>query len=171
MIETERLILRPHSIADFEALCAMNADPVTRKFVGGGVPIPREECWHRLMRYAGHWAFFGYGMFAIIEKDSGRFVGETGLADFHRGLGEAFDPFPEAGWMLSSTVFGKGYATEAVTAAHRWFEANRPEARTVCIIDPGNTASVKVAEKLGYRPFGETRYKDAPVTMYERLRG
>lgn len=51
-------------------------------------PISREEAWHRLMRYAGHWALLGYGNFAVIEKSSGQYVGETGLWDAHRGMGD-----------------------------------------------------------------------------------
>lgn len=170
MIETSRLILRPHVLADFEASYAMNSDPLTRKFVAGGKPIEREEAWHRLMRYAGHWSLLGYGLFAVFEKDTGRFIGEAGLADFHRGLGDRFDPYPEAAWMFAGIAHGKGYATEAASAAHRWLDDSRRQSRTVCIIDAANVASVRVADKLGYRPFGETTYKGDTVTMYERLR-
>ena len=62
----------------------MWADPEVTRYIGGR-PFGVEEVWTRLLRYAGHWALLGYGYWAVIEKSSGRFVGEAGLADFHRG--------------------------------------------------------------------------------------
>lgn len=168
MIETERLLLRPPALQDADAVFAMLTDPQVMRFVGG--PLTREEIWHRLLRYAGHWSLLGYGLFAIVEKAGGRLLGHTGLADFHRGLGDAFDPYPEAAWMTATVAHGRGIAAEAAGAAHGWFDANRPERRTVCIIDPANAASIRLAGKLGYRPFGEVAYKTATVTMFERLR-
>jgi RimJ/RimL family protein N-acetyltransferase len=84
-------------------------------------------------------------------------------------LGTHFDPFPEAAWVLAKAAHGKGYATEAVQAAHDWFFAQRAMSRTVCIISPENLASVRVAERLGYRAFNEASYKGSTVTMFERL--
>jgi len=168
MIETERLILRPQVEADYEALCEMWADPEVVRYISG-VPSTREQTWGRLLRGAGMWIMKGYGTFAVIAKEDGRLLGDVGHADYHRGLGETFDPYPEAGWVLGSHAHGKGYATEAVTAAHKWFDENRPETRSVCIISPENTASLRVAEKVGYRPFGRVDY-NGEVIMLERMR-
>ncbi|WNJ89842.1 GNAT family N-acetyltransferase [Bosea sp. 685] len=88
MIETERLLLRPPVLDDFEACYALLSDPAVMSFIGG--PMSREESWHRLLRYAGHWSLLGYGLFVIIEKESGRLLGQTGLADFHRGARDEF---------------------------------------------------------------------------------
>lgn len=169
MIETERLILRPHKLSDFEDLCAMFSDPEVIRYVGG-VTLPKEEVWNRLLRYHGHWSVLGYGLFAIVEKSSGRFLGDTGFADFHRYLGSEFDPFPEAAWILTSGAHGKGYAFEAASAAHEWFDARHQPSRTVCIIQKENEPSHRLAAKMGYRAFDEALYKGAKVTMYEHLR-
>lgn len=168
MIETERLILRPHKLDDFEPAYAIYSDPVVVRHVGDGKPGTRQDVWFRLLRFAGHWHLLGYGVFVIEEKATGRVVGETGLADFHRGLGDDFDPFPEAAWIVASDTFGKGYATEAAKAAHDWFEQTRGRQRTVCIIDPDNTASVRVADKLGYRLIGERPFRNDKVLVFER---
>ena len=167
MIETERLILRPQLEADFEALCTMWADPDVVRFVGGVASTP-EQTWGRLVRSAGMWSMRGFGQFAVLDKLDGRLLGEVGHADYHRGLGERFDPYPEAGWALASQAHGKGYASEAVAAAHRWFDENRPERRSVCIISPDNAASLRVAERVGYRPFGRADYR-GEVIMLERI--
>ena len=71
--------------------------------------------------------------------------------------------------MFARHGHGKGYATEAAHAAHRWFDANRGARRTVCIIDPGNAASIGVARKLGYSQYGEIEYKGDRVLKFERL--
>lgn len=167
MIETERLRLRRPELADLDAVHAMRSDQQVVRFIGGK-PITREEAWQRLARTAGHWSLLGYGMFAIIEKASGNYVGEAGLMQAHRGFGPAFDPFPEAGWVFARGAQGKGYATEAAGAAHDWFAGQFGPRRSVSIIAPENTASLGVAAKLGYRAFGSTVYHGHAVTMLER---
>ncbi|MEZ5708890.1 MAG: GNAT family protein [Blastomonas sp.] len=167
VITTERLILRPHVPDDLIHSHPVYCDAEVRRFIGGDAPR-EEDSWNRLLRYAGHWLHFGFGMFAIFEKDGAAFVGDTGFADFHRGLGEDFDPFPEAAWILAPNMHGKGYALEAAQAAHAWLGSNRPAERTVCIIDPENTPSLRLAEKLGYSPYGTADYKGASPIKLER---
>ncbi|MDB5686411.1 MAG: N-acetyltransferase [Rhizorhabdus sp.] len=168
VLETERLRLRGHRLDDFVASCALGSDPQAVRFIFQK-PLTPEEVWARLLRSVGHWAFLDHGLFVVEERSSGRMIGEVGLADFHRGLGDDFDGVPECAWMLSSEVHGQGYATEAVRAALGWMEARFAVPRTVCIIDPDNAASRRVARKLGYRVYGEADYKGKPVIKFERL--
>lgn len=170
MIETERLLLRPPCREDFDAVHRMRSDPEVVRFIGGK-PLSREEAWQRLTRSAGNWALLGYGFFAVVEKASGRLAGEAGLMQAHRGLGERFDPFPEAGWIFAREAQGRGYATEAMLAAQDWFARSVGVARTVCIIAPENGASLRVAAKLGYTAFGSACYHDSTVIMLERRAG
>lgn len=167
MIVTERLILTPCALSDFDDCNVMRSDPKVMAFIGGNA-LP-EDTWIKLLRNVGHWTSFGYGLFTLREKQGGRYVGELGLAHFHRGLGDRFDPFPEGAWALASAAQGKGYGTEALEAVHDWFFERRDEGRTVCIIDPANTPSLRLGERLGYRPFGQAEYRGKPVTMLERL--
>lgn len=170
MIETENLHLRRPVLEDLDAIHAMRSDPDVVRHLGGR-PLNREEAWHRLTRIAGHWVLRGYGMFMIVEKASGHVVGEAGLFDGCRGLPPAFDTAPEAGWILAAAAHGKGYASEAAIAAHRWFAAVHGEQRSVCIIAPENLASLRVAQKLGYKGFGQVEYQGGPVIMLERIPG
>lgn len=169
MIETERLTLRLPTVEDFNASLAMRTDPIVQRFIGNGEPAKPEDVWTRLLRNIGHWSALGYGLFAVVERQSGRFIGEAGLADFHRGLGKNFDPFPEVAWAMASDTHGKGFATEAAMAALKWFDETRGAGRTVCIIDSRNTASLRVAEKVGYIRYGSDRYKDHEVELLERF--
>jgi RimJ/RimL family protein N-acetyltransferase len=169
-METERLLLRPPCLGDLDAIHAMRSDPVVVRYLGGRT-LNREEAWQRLLRLAGHWSLLGFGMFVVVEKAGGRLIGEVGLFHGCRGLGAAFDDAPEAGWIFASEGQGRGYATEAAVAAHRWFAASHGERRSVCIIDPANAGSFRVAARLGYKSFGEVEYLGGPVTMLERNPG
>ena len=153
-IETERLILRPHTVEDFEAYHALWSNDAVVRFISG-VASTREQSWGRMLRVAGMWHHMGFGFLAIEEKSSGRFVGEAGFLDMKRDMQPVgTEGTLEAGWALMPEVQGKGYATEALRALIGWAEAHFPERPMSCIIDPDNTASLRLAEKLG---FGDAR--------------
>lgn len=145
----------------------MCSDPVVVRFLGGR-PFSPEDAWNRVMRYAGHWSLLSHGLFAVLEKDTGEYVGETGIADFCRGLGYSFDGFGEASWTFASRVHGLGFAFEATEAAHKWYNESVSQDRTVCLVDPDNTASLKMAGRLGYIPFDKGTYKNHSMIMLER---
>ena len=167
VIETERLILRGHRLADFEGLAEMWAHPDVARFIGGK-PSTRDESWARLMRYVGHWHLLGYGYWVVEVKGDGRFAGEVGFADFKRDITPSLDGMPEGGWVFATWVHGKGIATEAVTAAHAWGDRHFAGKTTTCIIAPENTASIRVAEKCGYRVFAHTTFKGTPTIQFRR---
>lgn len=169
MIDTERLVLRPHTAQDTDHVFQLATDPAVLQFVRG-TPASREEAWHRLLRYAGHWSLFGFGIFAVFERATGEFIGEVGLAHFQRGLGDDFDGTPEAAWLFKGSSHGKGLALEAMTAVLNWFDEQGFSSRNVCIIDPRNTASIKLAAKLGFKHYDKACYKDKDVNKYERMR-
>jgi RimJ/RimL family protein N-acetyltransferase len=145
-LRTARLLLRPHGVDDVDDAVRMWSDPAVVLHIGGR-PFTAEETWARVCRYAGQWQLLGYGYFAVRELGSHAFVGDVGLADFRRAIEPPLDA-PELGYALTSSSHGKGYATEAVGAVLAWADARF--AKTVCIIDPPNTASRRVAEKHGY---------------------
>ena len=162
--ETARLTLAPHGVADFADLASVWGDPAVVAFLGGQ-PFSEEDTWARLLRYAGTWALFGYGFWAVRERSGGDYVGDVGFLEARRTGVEGFDGDPEIGWSLNVRHHGKGYATEAVQAALGW-GAGRFR-RCVAMIDPGNAASLVVARRCGFRHFGDSRYKDAPTTLWD----
>jgi RimJ/RimL family protein N-acetyltransferase len=166
-IDTERLTLRGHRVEELEECYAMWADPGVTRYITGR-PSTREEVWGRLVRYVGHWALLGFGCWVVREKATGRFVGEIGFANYERDLKPPFGDAPEAGWVLTPSAHGKGYATEALKASIAWLEAQLGKVRTVCMISPENAASIRVAEKCGYREYARTEYHGNATILFER---
>lgn len=168
-LRTERLILRRHGASDLEEVAALWADPGVTEHIGGR-PLSREEAWRNIQRYAGHWALFGWGYWTIRDRATDAFLGEAGLMDSRRDTRPSFEGTPEAGWALAPQAQGRGYAREAVAAVLAWADA-RGMGRTMCMIDPANAPSIRLAGRLGYRPLAEATYRDAPTLLFERTAG
>jgi RimJ/RimL family protein N-acetyltransferase len=166
LLEAPRLVLRPHAPADLDAATALWQHPDVIRYTSGR-PFSREEVWARLLRYAGHWQWIGYGFWAIEDRASGEFIGEIGFAELKRALTPALDA-PEAGWILDPRYHGRGYAGEALNTALAWSQDRFPSNRTVCMIVPENAASLRLAGKFGYREYARTAYKNQPVILLSR---
>ncbi|BCH20294.1 GNAT family N-acetyltransferase [Mesorhizobium sp. L-8-3] len=166
-LETDRLILRAHRPDDFDAHARMWSDPDVTRFIGG-TPFPRDQAWVRFLRIAGMWQVMGFGFWAVEKKASGELLGEVGFHELRRDLKPSLEGTLEAGWALRPAAHGKGFATEAVGAALVWGGDNFPDKRITCMIDPENTASLRVAEKLGFREFARTEFHGGPIILLER---
>jgi RimJ/RimL family protein N-acetyltransferase len=169
VLETERLILRAHRVADFEASVAMWSDPAVTRYTIGP-PSPPQRTWSRLMSYRGHWELMHYGYWAVEEKSSGDFIGELGIADFKRDNQPLIAGLPEIGWALRPHAHGRGYATEALKAVLQWTDSNLGAAETACIVQRDNHASLRVAEKIGYNTILSAATDDNPETIFIRTR-
>jgi RimJ/RimL family protein N-acetyltransferase len=126
----------------------MWADPEVVRHIGGR-PFSEEEVWHRLLRYAGHWAWFDYGFWAVEDRSTGAFLGELGFGQFHRDIAPPIT-VPECGWVFAPHAHGKGLATEGVSAAAGWADANFGALPTVCMIAPEHERSIRVARRCGW---------------------
>lgn len=140
-LETARLLLRPTSWEDFEPWAAFSADEEASRFLGG--PQPREAAWRMMCTMAGSWVVRGFGMFSVIEKESGRWVGRLGPWQ-----PEGW-PGTEVGWGVAREFWGRGYATEGATAAIDWAFDHLGWTEVIHCIDPGNVNSQAVARRLG----------------------
>lgn len=148
----------------------MAAAPAVYRFIGNA-PATEEETWHRLLRYAGHWGCFGFGTFAALDRATGRFLGEAGAMDFRRGIGADFGRLPEMGWAFVPDTHGTGIAGEAIRAVLAWMDAGAGRAGTVCIINPDNIPSLRLAARIGYVRTGAAVYHGKPVWMFARPAG
>jgi RimJ/RimL family protein N-acetyltransferase len=168
VLETARLRLRANQPRDLAAFAAMWQQPQFYRYLGGQ-PLPEEEVWTKLLRHVGLWPMYGYGYWAVEEKATGDFVGAVGFGEWQRALEPSLKGWPEAGWVLAPHTHGRGYATEAVQAALTWADAHLAQPRTVCIIDPANEPSLRLAAGFGYQEFSRTVYKGSPIVVLERV--
>jgi RimJ/RimL family protein N-acetyltransferase len=162
IIETQRLVLRPWTVDDAEDLGRIFANPVVWHFpFGRGLTGDQSE---RLVhRQLDHWAAHGFGLWAAELKGENKLIGYIGLA-VPEWLPQVL-PAVEVGWRLHPDNWGKGLATEGGRASVRHgFETLGLE-EIISIVQPGNTASVRVAEKLGFRLLRTTRDPERSVEL------
>lgn len=166
-LTTERLLLRGPAMQDFASSFSLWSDTAVTRHIGGR-PLQEEECWSRFLRYLGHWTLLGFGYWIVEERETGAFLGEVGFSDYKRNIDPSLGDRPEIGWIIAPFHHGKGYATEAVTAALQWGSVYLQSKEAACFIEPGNHASVRVAERCGFTKYSEGIYKDSPVVIYTR---
>jgi len=140
-LETPRLLLRLPTVGDLDPWAEMMADPEAARFIGG--VMERSVSWRGLMTMIGAWHAYGFGMFSVIEKSTGRWVGRLGPWQ-----PEGW-PGTEVGWAIVRDCWGKGYAPEGAAATTDWAFAHLGWTDVIHSIDPANVASQAVARKLG----------------------
>ena len=158
-LETTRLVLRPFRESDLDAYAAICADPQVMRFIGGK-PYTRAETWRHMATMLGHWQLRGYGMWAVQEKSSGLLVGRTGFNDY-----EGWPGF-ELAWTLGRPHWGRGYATEGARAALDYAFSTLDRTHVISLIHPDNTASIRVAERLGEQLEGRAEIFGMEVSVY-----
>jgi RimJ/RimL family protein N-acetyltransferase len=168
-LETDRLILRGHRPEDFAESFGLWSNPEVVRHISGK-PSAEQEAWARLLRYAGLWDLLGLGFWLVEEKATGRFLGEAGFAINRRDIDASARDNPEVGWVIAPPAQGRGFAAEAAAAVVAWGDANLAEPRTVCLIAPENAASLRIAEKVGYRRYAETDFAGGRTILLERFR-
>ena len=142
------MLLRRWKPEDAAPFAVINADAGVMRFIGVGRPLTREESDELLARIERHWDKHGFGLWAAEERGGG-LIGFAGLAI--PSFLPSVLPAVEVGWRLSRSAWGRGLATEAGRASlsHAWEVLGLEQ--VLSIIDPGNTASMRVARKLGMR--------------------
>jgi RimJ/RimL family protein N-acetyltransferase len=169
-LRTDRLELWKPRKGDLAGQMALLAAEETRRFLGDARPDAANQ-FNRLARHAGGWSLYGYGMFYLRMPGRKRIVGNCGVFHGYRGFGRGMDDAPEAGWIVHSDHWGKGFAREAMRAALAWFDTAHGPRRVAAMIEEGNLASQKVAAALGFVEYGCHQYEGARVRLYERLPG
>jgi [ribosomal protein S5]-alanine N-acetyltransferase len=146
-LETERLLMRPLTPGDLDAVHAVFSDPLVMQYlVGGACGLDASRA--KLTSYIAHQETHGFSKWAVVERVSGAVIGDCGLKVLEDG------PDVELGFHLARQYWGRGYATEAATACLDWGFENLDRNRIVAIVDPRNAASVRVLEKIGMSRHG-----------------
>jgi ribosomal-protein-alanine N-acetyltransferase len=166
VIETQRLMLRPLTLDDVEGLSEMYRDPDVRRYFPEGTLSLEETRDEVAWVIDVYYARFGFGLWATVLRDTGELIGRCGLLPWtavpEPGGGLRIQhvaehpPEPEGSrlevelaYLLARPHWGRGLATEAANAIVAYaFERLRLK-RLICLFDPENAASRRVAEKAG----------------------
>ncbi len=165
-IETARLRLRAHTLEDFAPVLAMVSDGETMRHISGAQS--REEAWRRMLAGPGCWALLGYGYWVVERLSDGLVIGQAGLADFKRDMSPSIEGIPELGYVFAAHAHGQGYAGEAVKVILAWADATLGASEIVAIIDAGNAASIRLAERSGFTLREDANYKGSPIQLFRR---
>jgi RimJ/RimL family protein N-acetyltransferase len=155
-LTTERLTMRPVEAGDLDDLIAIHEDPVTRRFFGD---FERGDVVEWIARSEREWAERAYGRFAILDRESGAFLGRSGLKYWPQ-----FEEV-EVGWVLAPAARGRGVATEAARACLEWGFRDFDLPYVTAMIAPDNAASIAVAERLGMEPLREDTLHDFGIEV------
>lgn len=153
VLETARLLLRIPQRDDFDGYSELLGDEEAARYIGGS--SPRAAAWRRFLQMPGAWLLQGFGMFSVVDKNTGEWLGQTGP-----WLPEGW-PGTEVGWAFRRGAWGHGYAREAAVAAIDWVFENLQWKEVIHCIDPANQRSRALAEHLGSRNL-RTAFLPAP---------
>ena len=156
-LQTEHLLMRPPEDADLDALVAFHEDPLVRKVFGDAT---RDEVGEWIAIARRGWERRGHGRVVLLDREDGAFLGRSGLRHWPE-----FDEV-EVGWSLTAAGRGRGLATEAGRFWLDWGLRELDVPYLTANIDPDNTASIAVAERLGMTPLREDTLQGGPVIVY-----
>lgn len=161
--ETERLTLRPITTADVAPWITFMKSSEALRYFPGCEPKDAEENaekWvqNQLKRYGEGTK----GLLALIDKESGAFVGQCGLID----QVVEDEPVLEIGYALLPESWGKGYATEAAKFLRNLAFKNDLAEQIVSLIHVDNMPSQAVAKRNGMRPLRNATWKEMPIIVF-----
>ena len=166
ILETENLILRHFEVDDLNDLFRLYSDPEVRRYFPDGTrdwAYTKEELEYYLNGHPDHPEL---GLWATIHKQSKQFIGRCGLLPWT--IDGRFEV--EVAYLLDKAYWGQGLGTEAAQAVLDYGFEHLQLSRLICIITPGNVASVKVALRIGMVFERETEDELGPFLLYARSR-
>jgi ribosomal-protein-alanine N-acetyltransferase len=149
-LRSERLLLRRWREEDREPFAAMNADPVVMEHFPA--PLGRAESDALMDRVERGFEEHGFGLWALEARDTGSFLGFTGLSvpRFHASwMDDRHHPVVEVGWRLAREAWGAGLATEAARASLRFGFEELALPEVVSFTTVTNLRSQAVMRRLG----------------------
>lgn len=159
-IETERLLIRPFSPhADSDPMFEVYGDPEVMRYIPGGA-LSAEAVRTTLEQHARAQQERGFSSWALIERASGRLIGDVGFGIF-APTGDI-----EVGYTLARDAWRRGYATEAAKACLEAGLEHLAVARIIAVVDVDNETSHRVAERIGMSRLGTIEAHGRPHFLF-----
>jgi ribosomal-protein-alanine N-acetyltransferase len=140
VIGTERLVLRPWTLADVDALHSLWTAPEVRQYLWDDIVITRDSAEQLVKSHLATAAHDDIGFWALLGPPTAGFCGFRYIDD---------GPDIELLYGLRSEHWGKGFATEACLAAIEYLWQSTRFRRVFARTDPPNERSVRVMQRLG----------------------
>ena len=144
ILETERLKVRETTVADVERFYEIYSDPSTTMYTEPLFEDMDEEIEYTRNYIETIYGFYGYGIWTVIEKETGRVIGRAGVTDR-----EGFD-IPEIGFVIAPESRRRGYAFEVCNAILDYAKTELGFTKIQALVKPQNTISVDLLKKLGF---------------------
>lgn len=164
-LETERLILRPLTVDDADEIHYYFSDPAVYEHIPPNPSTSLEETREKLEKILKMGQESGYGSLAVIEKSTGKLIGDCGI--FPSDVDESKI---EIAYRFARHTWGKGYAVEAAQAVLRFSFDKYEFGSIISITGPEHAASIRVMEKLGMKHTGNMKDEYGEVVVYEITR-
>lgn len=164
LFETERLLVRQIDADDVDAMHAVYGDADAMRWVGDGLALTRQQCEEWIVVTHRNYSLRGYGMSALIERESGHVIGFCGLV--HPG-GQTE---PEIKYALCREYWGRGLATEAARGMLAYAVSAFGITTIIATAAPEHTASHHVLEKAGMQRADLQKNEDGTLTQLFVLR-
>lgn len=162
-LQTERLVLRRLKYSDAKNLFALDNNRLTMRYISTAksTDVSLKQCRTSIRKQRAYYkAHPGLGIYATVEKHSGRFIGWMALKDLD-GTDDV-----ELGYRFLPSFWGKGYATEASAALlHHGFNTLGLK-QIVAIALAQNKASTHVMQKVGMQYIKDAFYYNTNVVLY-----
>lgn len=166
ILETERLRLREYAETDAEAFYRLNSDPAVMRFTNDKMVESVEQAREIIRTYPmADYRTHGFGRWACVLRESEEVIGFAGFK-FLPETGEV-----DLGYRLLAAHWGRGLATEACCAIVTYGFAALSLGRITALVQPENTASMRVLEKCGLTRTGMVEYRGRKVVRFALERG
>jgi len=162
VLKTDRLHLRPPTYADAVPLRSCFGDQQLMQFWLNGYDATFAATQARAEGMITHWQKHGFGDWVVVEESTQQVIGICGL-HFIEKMTEV-----NLGYVLQRSSHTRGYAIEASRAALEYGLNTMGLGRIVAVIDPANTASRRVAERLEMTQWKETTWMGQTRVIYSR---
>lgn len=152
IIETPRLLLRPFQPDDAYGIFQMDTDPKVMHFLGGVRLKTSAEAIQTVNHVIQQYEERGIGRYTVIEKDTGDYVGWSGLK-LEKSDVEGYEKYYDLGYRLLQKHWGKGYATESAIASVEFGFDTLQLSEILGRVFIQHQASQNVLHKAGLRRF------------------
>ena len=149
-VETPRLILREMVESDVDGFFELASDPEVHRFLGNHTVKSKEECIAVIKYVRQQYVDFGIGRWAVIEKQSGSFMGWSGIKFVTEEV-NGHKNYYDLGYRFIRKYWGKGYATESAAVCVKYAFDKLRLHQLFAAAHTENVLSNRILVKLGFK--------------------